>query len=78
MWRLEVAQLHCYVPDDVAEAIKDKAKASGMSVSQYLATLATRDAGSGWPPGYFEQVLGTWEGDLERPDQGRAEEREAL
>jgi hypothetical protein len=71
-------QLHCYVPDTVAEAIKTRAKARGMSVSQYLATLAEQDAGAGWPPGYFTDVLGSWEGELERPDQGSLQEREPL
>ncbi len=69
-------QLHCYVPDDVAEAIKERAKARHMSVSQYLASLAIQDASTRWPPGYFDNVIGSWEGDLERPDQGSLEVRE--
>ncbi len=71
-------QLHCYVSEDVADAIKEKAKARGLTVSQYLATLAALDAGSGWPAGYFEYVIGTWEGSLERPDQGALQERERV
>jgi hypothetical protein len=26
-----------------------------------------------WPEGFFEEVVGGWQGPLERPDQGRFE-----
>jgi hypothetical protein len=29
----------------------------------------------GWPPGFFEQTAGSWEGDLERPPQAEYEKR---
>ena len=32
--------------------------------------------GKGWPDGFFEEVVGGWVGDLERPDQGNYEVRE--
>ncbi len=30
---------------------------------------------TGWPEGYFENVLGNWQGELERPAQGDFELR---
>jgi hypothetical protein len=72
-------QLHCYVPEEVAEIIRRRARARHLSVSQYLAKLAEQDAAVGWPPGYFENVIGGWKGDpLVRPAQGEYEEREQL
>ena len=72
-------QLHCYVPEDVAEGIRRRARARRLSVSQYLAQLAEQDAAIGWPPGYFENVIGGWKGEpLVRPSQGDFEERERL
>ena len=72
-------QLHCYVAEDVAEVIRRRARARGLSVSQYLAQLAEQDAAIGWPPGYFENVIGGWKGDpLVRPQQGEYEEREEM
>jgi hypothetical protein len=72
-------QLHCYVPEDVAEIIRRRARERRLSVSQYLAKLAEQDAAVGWPPGYFESVIGGWKGDpLVRPPQGEYEERERL
>ncbi|MDY6806209.1 MAG: DUF2281 domain-containing protein [Cyanobacteriota bacterium] len=32
----------------------------------------------GYSPGFFEEVAGTWEGDLVRPEQGEYEKREEL
>ncbi len=31
-----------------------------------------------WPEGFFENVLGAWEGELQRPAQGVYEERKDL
>ena len=33
--------------------------------------------GKGWPDRFFEEVVGGWVGDLERPEQGSYEVREA-
>jgi hypothetical protein len=74
-----VPQLHCYVAEDVAEAIRRRARARGLSVSQYLAQLAEQDAAIGWPAGYLENVIGGWRGDpLVRPQQGEHEEQEEM
>jgi hypothetical protein len=31
-----------------------------------------------WPPGFFEQTAGAWQGELERAPQGEYEKRESL
>jgi len=68
-----MAQIHCYLPDDLAAQLGKK----HLSVSKYLAGLVKRDISSGWPAGYFEQVFGGWEGEvLERAEQGDYEQRE--
>jgi len=75
-----MAQLHCYVPDEIAEQAQKKAKQSGLSLSRYLAELVKRDAGASeaWPEGYFE-LFGKWEGaPLERAPQGGFEARAKL
>jgi hypothetical protein len=72
-------QMHCYVPDEAADAIRKKAEARGISVSRYLAELVQRELGAGWPEGYFEAVVGKWHGDPPaRPAQGEMESRTAF
>ncbi|MDQ6954448.1 MAG: hypothetical protein Q9M20_03290 [Mariprofundaceae bacterium] len=74
-----MAQIHCYVPDDVAVQVSKKAADCHLSVSKYLARLVKKDITSGWPDGYFEQVFGQWEGaPLQRQQQGDFEKREEL
>jgi hypothetical protein len=70
-------QLHFYVPDEIAKRIKEKAKARNMSVSKFVAETMQRETHLGWPEGYFEQVVGKWQGEpLERPEQLPLEERD--
>jgi len=72
-------QLHLYVSDEVADKIKDRSQAAGLSVSRYLSEVVAREIGSGWPEGFIEQVAGGWQGELlERPAQGEIEQRETL
>jgi hypothetical protein len=71
-------QLHFYVPDDVAETLRAKAKAENKSLSKYLAETVQRDVRQGWPEGYFTEVAGSWIGDFERPEQLPLEERDAF
>lgn len=73
-----MAQLHCYIPDEIAEQFQKKAEHAHLSTSKYLASLVKREVGDQWPEGYFE-IFGTWEGEpLERPAQGAYEQREVL
>jgi hypothetical protein len=66
------------LPDAVAEEVRRRAEARGVSVSRYLAELVAREVRGGWPDGFFEEVVGKWEGELERPAQGELESRERL
>jgi hypothetical protein len=56
MWTNIMPQLHFYVPDDVAKMIKRRAAQANQPVSRYVAELVKRDAGQGWPEGYFESL----------------------
>lgn len=70
-------QLHLYLPDHLAEQVRRNAAAAGESVSRYLAEIVKREVADGWPAGYFESVVGGWQGDpLERPPQGKPEVRD--
>ena len=72
-----MTQLHCYVPNDIAEKVQLRAAEAGLSMSRYLAELVKRDAdvNTGWPEGYFD-IFGKWEGELfERPPQLPMEQR---
>ncbi len=72
-------QLHLYVSEDLAEKIREQAEASGSSVSGYLAKLVRREVPQGWPEGFFERVVGGWQGPgPERPVDGGFEERDSL
>ncbi len=53
-------QLHLYVSDDVAEALRVRALASGTSVSKLLAEIVARDARRDWPEGWLDRVAGAW------------------
>ena len=73
-----MAQIHCYVPDEVAKRFKKRAEHAHLSVSKYLAQLVKRDVADQWPEDFFE-LFGSWEGDpLERPPQGEYEDRPGL
>lgn len=75
-----MAQLHCYVPEELAKQAQRRAEQAGLSLSRYLAELVKRDArvNSGWPKGYFDLFVPIEGAELERPPQGKAEEREPL
>ncbi len=72
-------QLHLYVADEVASLVRQRARARRMTVSGYLADLVRREVDSGWPAGFFDDVVGGWTGKpLRRPRPGRFERRERL
>jgi hypothetical protein len=52
-------QLHLYVSDDAAVALRARAEEAGLSLSRYLARLVGAQVHTGWPPGYFEAVAGS-------------------
>ncbi len=51
-------QLHCYVPESVAQQMQRKAALLGLSVSAYLAELVKRDVNGGWPEGFEAALFG--------------------
>lgn len=72
-------QMHFYVPESLAAKVRQRAKVAGLSASRYLAELVKREVSTGWPEGFFEDVVGGWQGEpLERPSQGTYEARETL
>ena len=74
-----MGQMHLYLPEEIANRVKERARAVGLSVSRYLARIVVREVGAGWPDGWFDDVVGGWRGaPLVRPGQGEAEEREVL
>ena len=71
-------QLHCYVAEDVANQLQQKAERAHLSVSKYLALLIQNDIGRQWPDGYFD-LFGAWQGEpLQRPASGDYEQREEI
>lgn len=70
-------QLHCYVPEEIAAQLQQKAERLHLSLSKYLALLIQKDIGNQWPTDYFD-LFGAWEGELERPEQSDYEQREVL
>lgn len=72
-------QLHAYVPQDVAARLHRKAESKRLTTSRYLAEIIRRDVGQGWPEGFFDEVVGGWQGPpLERPLQPQPDERPPL
>lgn len=72
-------QLHFSVSEDIAEKVRSRALHSNMTVSRYLADIISKEVGDGWPPGFFDQVAGSWQGPpLKRLPQGEYESREQL
>jgi hypothetical protein len=72
-------QLHFYVPEAVARQLRARARAAGLSVSRYLAAIVGGTATQSWPPRFFDEVVGGWQGKpLRRSSQRKLERREAL
>ena len=71
-------QLHLYVSDDVATALRERARERGTSLSKLLAELVTRDARRPWPEGWLERVAGAWAGPWPVVDDPPPDERRPL
>lgn len=72
-----MAQLHLYLPDDLADEVKERAESEGMTVSAYLAAIVKNQLTRQWPEDFFSTVAGGWVGEpLERPEQPPFEKRE--
>ena len=72
-------QLHFYVPEEIAERVRQEARAAGQSVSRYIADVVKRELEPEWPDWFFDEVVGGWQGEpLERGEQGEYEKRDIL
>ena len=72
-------QLHLYVPEQMGDRIRQEAMAAGLSVSQYLAEVVKRELHPEWPAGFFEEVVGGWQGEpLQRAEQGALDVRDPV
>ncbi len=72
-------QLHLYLPKDVAEEVKRRARAKRVSVSSYLAELVQSRVADDWPEDFFAKVVGGWQGKpLKRQRQLKLEAREEM
>ena len=72
-------QLHLYVSKEIAAEVKRRADRQGISASRYLADMVRREVADEWPDGFFEQVIGGWQGaPLRRPEQLPLERRDEL
>lgn len=68
-------QIHCYLPEDLAERLHQKAREAHLPVSRYVAQVIRKDVEDQWPEGWFD-LFGTWQGEpIERPPQGEFERR---
>jgi hypothetical protein len=79
MWYICVMpQLHCYVPKELAEKLRERAEREGLSLSRLLARVLDREVDD-WPEGFFEKVAGGWKGEPPvRPEQDPWEDRARL
>ena len=74
-----MAQLHLYLPDKVAERVRELAKSRGLSVSAYLGEVVRSQITDEWPKDFFSKVVGGWAGKpLEKAEQLPFEQREGM
>lgn len=74
-----MSRLQIDIPDSVAAELKRQADEQDLTVGDYVRQLLEQRAEDEWPSGYFDRVVGAWEGEpLSRPEQGQPEERDRL
>jgi hypothetical protein len=72
-------QLHLYVSKEIAAEVKRRADRRGISTSRYLAEMVRREVADEWPDGFFDEVIGGWQGaPLRRAEQLPFEQRDEL
>ena len=71
-------QLSLYITDDNLEALRTRAKASGLSLSKYANRLIEQDVqNGGWPEGFWD-LYGALDENLEIPDDPPPSDDEAF
>lgn len=74
-----MTQLEIELPDEVAAEVERRAEDSGLSVTSFVIGLVERELGKSWPKGFFEEVVGGWQGEPpERPAHLPLEVRDEL
>ncbi len=72
-------QLHLYLPKEIANEVKRRARAKRLSVSKYLGELVQSRLTDDWPTEFFARVVGGWQGaPLKRPAQLEFETRDEI
>lgn len=75
-----MSQLNVYVPDDLEQEIRKRAKQEKESLSKYLANFLRREIQrkKDWDPEFFTKIVGGWEGSFPLIERHPPEEREDL
>ncbi len=73
-----MAQVTIYLPDDLERDLKRAARSSRKSLSSFLAELAARELRPGKWPTDFMDLFGSWEGELQVPEDVPPEETPGL
>jgi hypothetical protein len=68
-----------YVPEKTVSQLRKNAQEKKLSLSKYIAGLVEKDLNqNGWPEGFFEQVVGSWQGEIIEIKDFPLQEREPL
>lgn len=70
-------QVQTYLKESTYQSLERKAKARGMKLSELMREILEAQI-EATPSSRFLALAGSWEGDLERPNQGILEEREGF
>jgi hypothetical protein len=74
-----MTRLTVHVSEELARDVRQRARTLGTSISRFLRDVVAREVDPHLPPGYFERVVGKWQGvPLQRPLQPAADERGPL
>jgi hypothetical protein len=73
-----MGQVTIYLPEAVLARVRRRAEKAGKSVSAYIAELVEPARESGRFPKGFAALYGSWEGNLDAPDDPPPDEPGAL
>lgn len=74
-----MTRINVELEDELMAEIRQRAEEQGTTVSSYLANLIRREVHRSWPVGFFEEVIGGWQGSpCTRAPQGNFEHRETI
>lgn len=73
-----MSQLHFYVPDEIENKLRLKAKQANLPLSKYLAEIAKKEAGidAQWSEDYLALFDDGADASLQRPEQPPLEHRQ--